>query len=184
MKNQIQNIKKNGVTEAKKAAFVILGFISGQALSKGLDMLVTKYPEIEATVKFGKPIVLAGGGWLLSSATNENQNELKHLGYGLSISGAFEGLKLVPIAKEYLNLGSLEGNFGSYYMENEKPLLELGEFGINALPVKSLDIENAPEVRLELPNLEGAEPELEGSEDDTVSGIDLGYDPERFDGII
>ncbi len=184
MKNQIQNIKKNGATEAKKAAFVILGFISGQALSKGLDMLVAKYPQIEPAVKIGKPIVLAGGGWLLSSATNESQNELKHLGYGLTVSGAFEGLKLIPIAKEYLNLGSLEGNFSGYYMENEKPLLELGDFGINALPVKSLDIENAPEVRLELPELDGAETELEGSEDDTVNGTDLGYDPERFEGII
>lgn len=184
MKKQIENIKRNWKSESKKAAFVILGFVGGQALSKGIDWLAQKYPQLEPAVKFGKPVVLAGGGWLLTNATSPDQLALKYIGYGLQTAGAFEGVKLIPIAKDFLN-GVDDNISGTYYMENEKPLLELGTFGINALPVKSLDMENAPEMRLELPELDGLNLEnMSGTDDENISGSDLGYDPDKFDGIL
>lgn len=183
MKKQIENIKRNWKNESKKAAFVILGFVGGQALSKGIDWLATKYPQLEPAVKFGKPVVLAGGGWLLTNATSPDQLALKYIGYGLQTSGAYEGIKLIPIAKDFLN-GVDDNINGTYYMENEKPLLELGTFGINALPVKSLDMENAPEMRLELPELDGLNLENMSGTDDEINGADLGYDPDKFDGIL
>jgi len=183
MKKQIENIKRNWKNESKKAAFVILGFVGGQALSKGIDWLAQKYPQLAPAVKYGKPVVLAGGGWLLTNATSGDQVALKYVGYGLQTAGVFEGIKLIPIAKDFL--AGIDGSInGTYYMENEKPLLELGEFGINALPVKSLDMENAPEMRLELPELDGLNLDnMSGSDDEPISGH-LGYDPDRFDGIL
>lgn len=183
MKKQIENIKRNWKNESKKAAFVILGFVGGQALSKGIDWLAQKYPQLGPAVKYGKPVVLAGGGWILTNATSGDQLALKYIGYGLQTSAVFEGIKLIPIAKDFLS--GIEGSIeGAYYMENEKPLLELGEFGINALPIKSLDMENAPEVKLDLPELDGLNLENTIGSDGTISGADLGYDPERFEGIL
>jgi hypothetical protein len=178
MKNQIANIKRNYKSESMKTLFVLVGFLSGQALAKGFDWLAGKYPQFESIIKYGKPIVISGGGWLLSSATADKSTELKHMGYGLSAAGGFEGIKLIPIAKSFFEGESgTPGVSGTYYMESEKPMLELGQFGINALPIKSLDMDTAPETRLELPV-------LEGGEEENISGSDLGYDPERFEGLI
>src|SRR4051794_5367025 len=103
MKNQIANIKRNWKNESKKAAFVIVGFVSGQVIARGFDWLAGKVPQFESVIRYGKPLFLAGGGWLLSSATNEQQLEVKYFGYGLQTAGAFEGIKLIPIAKDFLS---------------------------------------------------------------------------------
>ena len=177
MKNIIEKIKKNAGKESKKALYVVLGFASGTVIAKGMDWVATKYPQFEPIVKFGKPVLLAGGGWLITVAS-EDKNELaKYIGYGLQTSAAFEGAKLLPIVKDFL--GGVDLGIGtSYYMENEKPFLELGNFGINSLPLSSLNMESAPSIRLELPNLD----DMQGTEDDLLSG--LGYNSEKFDGII
>ncbi len=177
MKNQIANIKKNYKSESLKTLFVLVGFLSGKALAKGFDWVATKYPQFESAVKIIKPTFIAGNGLLISWATSDNQKEAKSFGYGLSVAGAYEGIKLIPIAKEFFNDSSLQGISGNYYMESDKPMLELGQFGINALPIKSLDMDSAPETKLELPVLDGDQYE-------NISGSELGYDPERFEGLI
>lgn len=155
MKKQIENIKKQAVEETKKVLFVILGFTTGTAIAKGAKMLGEKYPQLQPYMQYATPILLAGGGWVISAASEKEASMMKHIGYGLTTSGVFEGVKLVPVVKDFLS--GLEGNLGrTYYMENDKPILELGEFGINALPMKTMDIQDAPMVKIELPELEGA----------------------------
>lgn len=155
MKKRIENIKRQGAEETKKILFILLGFATGTAIAKGAKFLTEKYPEMQPYMQYATPILLAGGGWVLSAATEKEETEIKHLGYGLFTSGALEGVKLIPVVKEFLS--GLEGNLGrTYYMENDKPILELGEFGINALPMKSMEIQDAPTVKIELPELEGA----------------------------
>jgi len=155
MKKRIENIKKQYKEETTKILFVILGFATGTAIAKGAKYLGEKYPQMQPYVQYATPILLGGGGWLISAATEKEEVAVKHLGYGLTTSGVYEGVKLIPVAKEFLS--GLEGNLGrTYYMENDKPILELGEFGINSLPMKTMDIQDAPTVKIELPELEGA----------------------------
>lgn len=180
MKKRVQNIKNQAADEAKKVGFTILGFATGLAISKGMQQISTKYPQMEPFVKYATPILLAGGGFVLSAATEKDEIAAKHIGYGLTTAGVFDGIKLIPVAKDFLS--GLDGEIGrSYYVENDKPILELGEFGINALPMKSLDMQSAPTMQIELPELEGTE-NINGTSDlgynssytddaDTVSGI-------------
>ncbi|MBA2612939.1 MAG: hypothetical protein H0U95_13280 [Bacteroidetes bacterium] len=169
MKKRIENIKKQSIEESKKILFVVLGFATGTAIAKGAKFIGEKYPQMQPYVQYATPILLAGGGWLISAATEKEEMELKHLGYGLTTSGVYEGVKLVPVVKDFLS--GLEGNLGrTYYMENDKPILELGEFGINSLPMKTMDMADAPMVKIELPELEGA-----NTLSYNASIIDLGY---------
>ncbi len=168
MKKRIENIKKQVGEEVKKTSMVILGFVSGVGISKGLDMLSEKFPEAESFVKYAKPIVLGSGGLLITSATDNNEIYAKAFGYGLTVSGAFEGLKLIPFVKEQLT--GFEGIATTYYTENDKPPLELGSFGLNALPVKSYSMEDAPTVKINLPDLEGL-----GYNSDQTDVKGLGY---------
>lgn len=181
MKNIIAKIKKNAGKESKKALYVILGFASGTAIAKGMDWIANKYPQYASILSYGKPILIGGGGWFISTLTEEDKQALKHLGYGLQVSGALEGAKLLPFAKDFLS-GVDSGMGTTYYIENGKPLIDLGNFGINSLPVGSINLETAPSIKLDLPNLEGTDPELEGTEEDQMNG--LGYNSEKFDGII
>jgi hypothetical protein len=176
MKKRIENIKKNYKSDSQKTLFLVLGFVSGAAISKGLDWLAGKYPQYESTIRYGKPIAIGGGGWLLSASSNENETFLKYSGFGLATAGAFEGIKLLPVAKEYLS--GIESGIGkTYYMEEDKPLLNLGDFGINALPVKNVSMENAPRIKVDLPDLEGAYNikddigKIKESNEDIISGL-------------
>jgi hypothetical protein len=177
MKKRIENIKKQAGEEGKRLGFVILGFATGIGIAKGMAWLGEKFPQVAPAIKYGTPFFLAGGGFLLSAVTEKEEYHLKHLGYGISTSGVFEGVKLIPVAKEFLD--NLQGNLGrTYYMENDKPILELGEFGINSLPMKSIEMQEAPQMKIDLPELEN------------VSGSGIGYnsssteDTDRVSGII
>lgn len=154
MKKRIENIKKQYGEETKKILFILLGFATGTAIAKGAKFLGEKYPQMQPYVKYATPILLGGGGWVISAATEKDEIVAKYIGYGLTTSGVFEGIKLVPVVGDYLK--GIDGNIGSnYYMENDKPILELGEFGINALPMKSMEMQDAPKVNIELPELLG-----------------------------
>ncbi len=165
MKKRIEIIKKNAVDETKKVGLVILGFIGGKGLAYGIDWLAEKYPDYEMAAKIAKPVVLGGGGLLLSFGTTEDEVLAKYLGYGLATAGTIEGLKLIPIAKDFL---SGLGDMNTYYTESDKSVLELGNFGLNNLPVASYDMEDAPMMRFDLPVL-----------DESVGN--LGYNPAQTD---
>lgn len=169
MKKRIENIKRQYADEGKKVFMVVLGFASGAAIAKGMDMLAEKFPQAEPFVKYARPFVLSGGGFLISASTSTEEKALKHFGYGLVASGAFEGLKLIPIAKDYLSLSGFGDNMATtYYTENNS--LELGSFGLNALPVNSFSMEDAPSFNLNLPALDN---------ETTISG--MGYNGNMTD---
>lgn len=183
MKKQIANIKRNIKDESIRTGFAILGFLIGKGMSKGFDWMATKYPQYEQAIKILKPFIILAHGLTISSAAEDNQKSAKAFGYALSAVGVYEGIKLIPIAKNFFEGDTgVQGFSGNYYMESDKPMLELGQFGINSLPINSLDMESAPETRLELPELDGTENDLEGSEEDYMSG--LGYDPDKFEGLL
>jgi hypothetical protein len=175
MKKRIEVIKKNAVDESKKFGLVILGFIGGKGLAYGIDKLAEKYPEYELAAKIAKPVVLGGGGLLLSFGTTEDEVIAKYLGYGLATAGTIEGLKLIPFAKDFL--GGFGENINTYYTESDKPVLELGNFGLNNLPVASYNMQDAPMMRLELPVLD----ESVGDLGYNPSQVDLGYNPAQHD---
>jgi hypothetical protein len=182
MKNRIAIIKQQIGSESKKSVMVVLGFMSGTAIAKGMDMLTEKFPEAEPFVKYARPILLAGGGLLISSATTKEES-LKYFGYGVTTAGAFDGIKLVPFVKDYLGLSGLESGMPTtYYTENNSSNLELGNFGINALPVKSFTMEDAPSFKIHLPDLEGTQ--------NSFSGNTFGYngdatdETDKFKGIL
>lgn len=174
MKNRIENIKRQYADEGKKVFMVVLGFASGAAIAKGMDMLTEKFPQAEPFVKYGRPLILSGGGFLISASTTNDEKALKSFGYGLVAAGAFEGLKLIPIAKDYLSLSGLGENMPTtYYTENSNSNLELGTFGLNALPVNSFSMEDAPSFSLNLPALDN---------ETTISGNNgIGYNGEVTD---
>lgn len=167
----VGNVKKNFVPEVKNTGMVVLGLMSGLLISKGIDKLIEKYPNIESWAKFLKPAINAGGGLLIASGVDSN-SKYKYFGYGLAGAGALEGIKLIPVAKEFLS------GFGStallptvYYTESGSslPRLDMGNFGVGSMPVGSLNLQAAEPVELELPELEGTyKPE-------TKENSDLGY---------
>ena len=171
MKKRIEIIKKNAVDETKKVGMVILGFIGGKGLAYGIDKLVEKYPDYEMAAKIAKPVVLGGGGLLLSFGTTEDEVLAKYFGYGLATAGTIEGLKLIPFAKDFL--GGFGENINTFYTESDKPALELGNFGLNNLPISSYNLQDAPEMRIELPVLD----EKVGNLGYNPAQVDLGYNP-------
>lgn len=174
MKKRIEIIKKNAVDESKKAGLIILGFIGGKGLAYGIDKFVEKYPDYEMAAKIAKPVVLGGGGLLLSFGTTDDELLAKYFGYGLATAGAVEGLKLIPFTKEFL------GGFGettTYYTEGDRPVLDLGSFGLNNLPISSYNLQEAPMMKIDLPVLD----EKIGNLGYNPAQNDLGYNPAQND---
>jgi hypothetical protein len=174
MKKRIEILKKDGVDNAKNLGMVLLGFIGGRAIAYGLDKLIEKYPDYDTIITASKHTVLGGGGLILTFLTDKEEQELKHLGYGITIAEGVEGMKLIPIAKEMLG-GFGDGN--TYYTEGDKPLLELGNFGLNNLPIASYDTQDAPIMRFDLPVLD----ESVGNLGYNPAQNDLGYNPAQND---
>ena len=83
----------------------------------------------------------------------------------------------MPVAKEFFGLSGL-GNDSptTYYTESNLNNVELGNFGINALPVKSFMVEDTPSFKLELPELEYNQSNVSGTSD-------LGYNESATDDV-
>lgn len=159
MKKRIENIKKQYAKEGKRLLFVVAGFVAGRAFASGMDWLASKYPEHENWFKYSKAPALGVGGFLLTAASDSDAEFAKHFGYGMTASAAFEGIRIIPVAKDYLGSINFEP---TYYREDEKPALQIGDFGIKSLPVKSVEIGEVKALDVDLPELEG-------------TGSDLGY---------
>lgn len=178
MKKRIAILKQQAGDEGTKTLMVVLGFASGALISKGMDKLSEKFPEAEPFVRYAKPFLLSGGGFLISAATTKEE-KAKYFGYGLATAGAFAGIKLVPFANDFLGFSGFENGTTTYYTESNLNNVEIGNFGINALPVKSFSVEDTPNPKIDLPDL-----------NDGISGNNLGYNGEatsqsdRFKGII
>lgn len=171
----IENIKKNFIPESQKSGMVILGLVAGKVAGKLIDMLIEKYPNIESWAKIVKPIAIGGGGLIIASIM-EKDSKVKYIGYGVAGAGVLEGIKLIPVAGEFLS-GLEETPPSAYYTENEFGKLELGSFGLAALPVQNMSLQEASTFTPELPDLEGITEA--GNTYEEISGSDLGYNPSQ-----
>lgn len=175
MKKRLTIIKEQVGEESKKTLMVLLGFTSGALLSKGMDMLSEKFPTAEPFVKYAKPLVFSGGGILISSATTKDEL-MKYFGYGVSAVGVYNGIKLVPFAKDFFGMGGVEPDVATtYYTESNLNAIEAGNFGINALPVKSFSVEETPRFKVELPELQ--------TSSSPSGNTDLGYNEGATDDV-
>jgi len=185
MKKQIENIKKQYKSETKKIVMVVLGFVSGAAIAKGISMLAEKFPDHADALNYSKVPVLGASGWLICNASDTDAVLLKHLGYGLTASAALEGLKIIPVAKDILD--GVEDNMKKTYYTEDTPL-EIGNFGFHSLPLKSIELGEVPKINIELPELEGTSNLGYNGEQTKVDG--LGYngdqtrDSDNIKGII
>jgi len=181
MKKQIERIKQQAKAEAQKSGLVILGAVGGIVSANLLDKLTATQPTLNTVVKYGFPALLAGGGFILSSATEPN-SKAKYLGYGLQVAGWVKGVQLIPFAKDYLQgvLGDIavpEAN--QYLTENEERDKLLKGLGTTAPPVNNSIMQEAGAYTTRLPELETA---------DSMNG--LGFNPgatddaDEFKGII
>ncbi|MGZ4038583.1 MAG: hypothetical protein ACXVPQ_12190 [Bacteroidia bacterium] len=174
MKEHIKRIKEQAKDEAIKGALVIVGAITGIATANAFRKFTEDHPTLNTVVTYGYPVLLAGGGFLITSATDKN-SKAKYFGYGLEAAGVIEGVKLIPVAGDYLKgiLGDPEiPAANSYLSEDDTREQIMAGFGLSALPVGSASLSDAPSYSTKLPDLEGEDNEL--SEDpNEVSG--LGY---------
>lgn len=163
----LENIKKNYKTDVPNAGMVVLGLIVGKAAGAVVDKIVEKYPDTASWAQYVKPLVIAGSGIIVASAA-EKDSKYKYLGYGIAGAGVLSGIKLIPYVGDIL--GSIDEAPKAYYTENGFQKLELGNFGLNALPISSMNIQEANSFTPELPELEGV---LRGSnteeENDTTT---------------
>lgn len=170
MNKHIERIKEQALDEAMRTGFVILGALSGTFAIKGIRKFTADNPSMDAVAEYVLPVLFAGGGILIASATEPN-SKAKYFGYGLAAAGGIEGIKIIPIAKEYLSgLGETEIPAASaYYTESEERQKLMEGFGLASLPVGNVMMQEASATETNLPELEGAE-ERESE--------DLGYNGE------
>lgn len=176
MKEIINKIKRQAKEEAMKGGLVIVGAVGGMLTAKGLDKLTENQPTWNAVVKYGMPVLLAGGGIILTTVTDE-KSKLKYLGYGLEVAGVIEGVKLIPVVKDYLHgmLGNTEISAANAFLtENEERQKLMQGFGMTNLPVGKATLQEAPSFNTNLPDLEGTGVGYNSSvtdDVDPVSGI-------------
>lgn len=157
MNKHIEKIKRQALDEAMKTGLVILGAVSGTLAIKGIRKFTEEHPTLDAVAEYALPILFAGGGILIASATDAN-SKVKYLGYGLAVAGGFEGIKIIPIAKEYL--GSILGETeipaaNAFYTESDEREKLMNGFGLSALPVGNATMQTVGEIQMNLPELEG-----------------------------
>lgn len=173
MKKYIENIKRQAKEDAMKAGLVVLGVVGGMVSSKLLDKVTQDKPTLNAIVKYGYPALLTGGGFILSSAVDPNK-KIKYLGYGLTAAGIVEGIKIIPIAKDYLQgiLGDTEIPAANAFLtESEERQRIMQGFGMTSLPVGKATLQNVNNFEPNLPELEGANLGYNGSVTDDVDPI-------------
>lgn len=189
MKNQIGKFKTNFTKQYKhegaKAGLIILGAVGGVLIAKAVRKYTEDKPSLDAVAQYLNPIMLAGGGFILTSVTDE-KSVLKGLGYGLVGAGAFEGIKLIPVAKEFLSgiLGETEIPAASAFLtESQEREKLMSGFGLSALPVGNASMQEVSGIKTRLPELEATE------NNSDISG-NLGYnssytdDVDRISGIL
>ena len=184
MNKHIERIKKQAQDEAMKAGLVVIGAVGGLLAAKGIRKLTQEHPSFDAVAQYAIPILMAGGGILIASATEE-KSKLKYLGYGLTVAGSIEGVKLIPIAKDYLSgiLGETDIPAASaFYTESEERQKLINGFGLSSLPIGNAIMQEVSGNDVRLPDLEGlgynpAQTELGYNPDQT----DLGYNPSQTD---
>lgn len=178
MKKYIERIKKQAKDESMKTGLVILGAVSGVLIAKGVRKLTESKPNLSAIVEYSVPIVLTGGGFLLATASEERSNA-KYFGYGLAVSGAYEGLKVIPFTKDILSgiLGETEiPAANAFFTEREERQRVMEGFGLSALPVGNSLMQDAAKQEIDLPELDGIRSNLGysssiTSEADDIKGI-------------
>lgn len=170
MNKRIEKIKKQAADEALKAGMVILGAVGGIAVMKGIRKFSQTNPSMDTALQYVLPVLAAGGGVIIAAATDE-KSKAKYFGYGLSVAGAIEGIKLIPVVKDYLSgiLGETEIPAASaFYTESEAQQKLMSGFGLSELPIGNTMMQPAPMMQSSLPDLDGAE---------NNTGEDLGYNP-------
>jgi len=182
MNKHFEKIKKNAVTEAKKSSLVILGAVGGLLLAKGIRKFTADNPTLDAVAQYGLPVLYGGGGFLITTMTEEKSN-LKYIGYGLMVAGAIDGVKLIPVAKDFLSgiLGDTEiPAANAFYTESAEREAIMSGFGLSALPVGKASMQDAQMYETSLPELEGAE----NQNDDLGYSSSVTDDSDQFRGIL
>lgn len=168
MKKQIENIKQQAKAESMKAGLVILGAVGGLVLAKAAKKFTANHPSLDAIAKYGIPALLAGGGFLIAAATDKD-NKAKYLGYGLTAAGVIDGIRLIPVAKEWVSgiLGEADIPAASaFYTESEERQKLISGFGLGDLPVGTASMQDVQGMGVNLPDLDG-----------------LGYNPSIVEGL-
>jgi hypothetical protein len=168
MNKHIEKIKKQALDEAMKTGLVILGAVSGTLAIKGIRKLTEENPTWDAVAEYALPVLFAGGGIIIAAATDTN-SKIKYIGYGLAVAGGYEGIKIIPVAKEYLSgiLGETEIPAASaFYTENDNREKLMDGFGMSSLPIGNASLQAVPLTEMDLPELEGMAEE---------QGENLGY---------
>lgn len=183
MNKHLEKIKRQAKNEAIKSSLVIIGAVGGLLLARGIRKFTEDNPTLDTVAKIGLPILYGGGGFLITTLTEEKSN-VKYLGYGLMVAGAVDGVKLIPVAKEFLS-GVLGDNeipaANAFFTESQQREAIMSGFGLSALPVGKASMQDAPIYDTRLPELEGAE---------NTNTEDLGYsssvtdNADQFRGIL
>lgn len=170
--NKLAKIKADIGKESAKAGIVILGAVAGTAAIKGIRKLTADHPQADAILEYTLPVLVAGGGIILAAATEE-KSKLKYFGYGLAAAGTLEGIRVIPVAKDFFagTLGETEIPAATaYYSENEERQKIMSGFGLASLPMGNATMQDAVSIPANLPDLEGAEDQ---------PSEDLGYNPSQ-----
>lgn len=185
MKNHIEKIKRQAKDEAMKTGLVILGAVGGLVLAKFTRKYTAEHPTMDAVAKYGIPALLAGGGFIIAAATDTN-SKAKYFGYGLAVAGSIEGIKIIPVAKDYLSgiLGETDIPAASaFYTESEERQKQINGFGLASLPVGNASMEDVQGMGVTLPDLDGL-----GFNESIIEGfgyngdqVDLGYNASQTD---
>ncbi len=174
MNKHLEKIRKNALAEAKKSSLVIIGAVGGLLVAKGIRKFTEDKPTLDTVAKYSVPLLMGGGGFLITTMTDAKSNA-KYVGYGLMAAGTIEGIKLIPVAKEFLS-GILGDNeipaANAFYTESAEREAIMSGFGLSALPVGKASMQDAQIFETRLPELEGAENER---------SEDLGYNPSTTD---
>ena len=171
--NKIEKIKKQALEESMKAGMVILGAVGGLLVIKGIRKMTEEHPTMDTVAQYALPVLFSGGGIILAAATDE-KSKVKYFGYGLTVAGAIEGVKLIPVAKDYLTgiLGETEIPAATaFYTESDEQAKLMEGFGLDSIPVGNAAMQEAPSLLLSLPELGEAE----------ETGEDLGFNPSTTD---